>query len=117
MNEGRRDAQRRAGLATDNFITEAEVLKLRERWKYAVLEGVLTDRDHEFEYPLGGYVFDLALLDTRVLVEFDGPYHAYGDQPRVDAAKELVAQEAGFVVVRRAVQPMTVISPTTIQEL
>ena len=117
MNAQRREAQRRAGLATENLISPAEVLKLRERWKYAALGEVLTDRDHEFEYELGGYVFDLALLDTRVLVEFDGPYHEHGDQPRIDAAKERVAEEAGFIVVRREVQQMSVISPTTLREL
>jgi very-short-patch-repair endonuclease len=102
---------------SDNLLTSAEALKLRERWKYVALEAALQGRVYEFEYQLGEYVFDLALLDARVLVEFDGPYHAYGNQPRVDAAKEQAAEEAGFIVVRRVVQPTTVISPATVRGL
>jgi len=118
MSEGRRESQRQAGLEhSNNLLSQSEVLKRREGWKYAALERVLEGRDYEFEYGLGGYVFDLALLDVGVLVEFDGPYHEQGEQPDVDEVKDTVAERNGFVVVRRAVQPATVISPTTIQGL
>jgi len=93
------------------------VLKLREGWKYAALERQLAGREYEFEYELGGYVFDLALLDRGVLVEFDGPYHEGGAQAEVDEAKDEAAEAAGFIVVRRPVQPAVVISPTTIRGL
>lgn len=118
MNAERREAQRQAGLAASgNLLTPAEALKRREGWKYAALEDELQGRPHEFEFELGGYVFDLALLDTKVLVEFDGPYHEKGNQPQVDENKDQVAQEAGFLIVRREVLPAAVIGPGTIAHL
>ena len=118
MSEQRREAQRQAGLDhSENLASVAEVLKSREGWKYAALETTLQGRPHEFEYELGGFVFDLALLDSRVLVEFDGPYHEGVDQRQVDQDKDRAAEAAGFVVVRRMVQPATVIGPNTIRNL
>ena len=67
-----------------------------------------------FEYKLGKYVFDLALLDTKTLVEFDGPYHRDPKQKQMDADKEKAAGIRGFVVIRRLVKPAVVIDPETI---
>lgn len=118
MSFERREAQRLGGLASrDNLWPASDILKKREAWKYVALQVVLTNRPHEFEYPLEGYVFDLALLDVRTLVEFDGPYHKSPSQGATDAAKEAVAKKHGFVVVRRAVQPAVVIAPVTIEDL
>ena len=75
MSESRRAAQRAGGKkAAGNLLPLAEVLKRREAWKYVDLQEVLISsrRAFEFEYAVGGYVFDLALLDEKVLVEFDG---------------------------------------------
>jgi len=119
MSEERREAQRLAGLAhAQNLLSPAETLKQREAWKYAALEKVLreADRDFEFEYQVGGFVFDLALLDEKVLVEFDGPHHR-GDEAERDKHKEKMAKKRGFVVVRREVKAASVISPDTIKEL
>ena len=118
MNEERRAAQRVAGVEkASNLLSTADVLKLREAWKYAPLREALGNRPHEFEYELGGYVFDLALLDVRVLVEFDGPYHDASDQLQVDARKEEVARAHGFLLVRRSVQAAVVLNPNTIDGL
>jgi len=108
------EASRLSGLVNKiNLLSTAEVLKRREAWKYVMLERVLRGRDHEFEYEVGGRVFDLALLDVSVLVEFDGPYHS-GEVVEDDRRKDEIAEAAGFMVVRRSVIPSTVISSETI---
>jgi len=121
MTRERREAQHQAGLRhTENLLTAAEVLKRREAWKYTACREVLesSDRDYEFEFELCGYVFDLALHDAKVLVEFDGPYHdADNWQRERDKAKDRVAKDAGFVIVRRTVEPMAVVHPSAIEGL
>lgn len=117
MTDYRRQAQQRAGLATKNLWSSAETLKHREDWKYALLKQTLNGREFEFEFKLGDYVFDLALLDTKTLVEFDGPYHMEPKQIQADDQKEDFARAAGFTVIRRKVVPSVVIDPTTIQGL
>lgn len=117
MNEERREAQRAAGKASENRISPAEALKKREAWKYTSLEQALLGRRHKFEYELDGHVFDLALLDTGILVEFDGPYHEGKGQRRLDKKKEVAAARNGFVVVRRRVLPAVVVSAATIEGL
>lgn len=119
VTDFRRERARITGAANSKmtFLTSADVLKRREHWKYARLRKVLRSRVHEFEFPLDGYVFDLALLDARILVEFDGPYHATGKQVDVDAAKDAVARANDFTIVRRTVPKSTVISPRTIAGL
>lgn len=117
MNEARRDAQRKAGEASKNRIDPAETLRKREAWKYVLLKKRLRGRKAIFEYPLGGFVFDLALLDIQVLVEFDGPYHGDAAQQERDEAKEQVAKKHGFKLERRQVKPATVIGPETLEGL
>jgi len=119
VTETRREASRVSGLRTSNLYPSdaasiSAILKRREAWKYAALERVLVGRKHEFEYKLGKYVFDLALFDTKTLVEFDGPYHRDPKQKQTDANKEKAAGVRGFVVVRRLVKPAVVIDPETI---
>jgi very-short-patch-repair endonuclease len=118
MNEERREAQRQSGVAQAvNLISTDEALRRRERWKYAALEEALVGRPHQFEYPLENSVFDLALLDVRVLVEFDGPEHLGPVQRVRDDAKDALASRHGFLVVRRPVEPVTIIDPSTITGL
>lgn len=117
MTAYRRQAQQRAGLASENLWSAAEVLKHREDWKYSLLKQTLVGREFEFEFKLGDYVFDLALLDTKTLVEFDGPYHQAQDQIQVDDQKADFARTAGFTVLRRKVEPAVVIDPVTIRGL
>ncbi len=115
MNEERREAQRVAGQESANLLSPAEMLQKREAWKYAALKQTLLGRPHEFEYELEGFVFDLALLDTKVLVEFDGPYHERKAQQQQDAVKEEAATRNGFWLVRRRVLPAVVIGPATLE--
>lgn len=118
MTEERRDAQRQAGLEHQgNLLSEAEVLKSREAWKYAALRQHLDGRPHEFEFELGPYVYDLVLFDTKVIVEFDGRYHEGSQQRGVDADKDAVARAAGYTILRRVVRPSVVIDPSTIENL
>ena len=117
MNDARREAQRKAGAASKNRIDPVETLRKREAWKYVLLKKPLQGRKAIFEFPLGGFVFDLALLDIKVLVEFDGPYHGDAAQQERDELKELTAKKHGFKLERRAVKPATVIGPETLAGL
>lgn len=97
MTESRREAQRLGGLQqASNLLPQDVVLRMRESWKYSALRDPLGSRPYQFEFPLGGYMFDLALLDTGTLIEFDVPYHSGEAQVIVDAAKDSVARENGF---------------------
>ena len=120
MTEFRRDAQRRAGFAKkSNLISIAESLKLREGWKYLALRDKLqkSGRQFEFEFNLRGYVFDLALFDAKILVEFDGPNHLNEFQKEIDEKKRKAGESSGFSVVHRTVLPAIVISPDSIDGL
>ena len=72
---------------------------------------------HVFEYRIGRYIFDLALLDLKIVVEFDGRYHRCTTQQKSDRKKDEVAKGKGFIVVRREVQTASVIHPDTIRDL
>jgi len=69
----------------------------------------------EFERDSGsipdGSIFDLALLDRKMLIEFDGPYHDDGRQQDADAEKDGKAQSLGWAVKRVAVLQNAVIEP------
>lgn len=119
VTETRREAARRCGRATGaaNLPSQDYLLRRREQWKYVELEQALTHRNHQFEFPIEDRVFDLALLDVRVLVEFDGPYHSNPSQRPRDEEKEELAQRYGFVVVRKSVAQASVIGVETIQGL
>ena len=104
VTEYRRNTARQSGLAMrSNLISSAEALKIREAPHYVLLLEHLTKtgRVFEFEFPLGPYVFDVALLDVKTLIEFDGYYHQNGKQQAADREKEKYAQSQGYVVVRR----------------
>lgn len=115
MTAERRHAQQSSGKAhASNLISPEESLRLREAWKYAIIEKVLSSRPHEFEYRVGTYIFDLALLDTKTLIEFDGEDHNGEPQKSLDRKKDQAAERAGFIVIRRPVVSATVIDPETI---
>jgi len=118
MYPERREAQREAGHAhVDNLLSAAETLRAREAWKYELLVTSLQGREYQFEFELEGFVFDLALFDTKVLVEFDGPYHSRTRQLDTDRKKNKVAASNGYTIVRREVLQAAVISPETIEGL
>lgn len=102
VTEGRRSKAVESGHRNaGNLISPAEALKKREGPRYQKVEALLGQRPHEFEYELGGFVFDLALFDCATLVEFDGPYHRYvTSQAAIDEQKNQVAHESGYRIVR-----------------
>ena len=118
-NENRRRAALYAQRFCDGNKAAAATLRSREAWKYVALKDKLlsANRDFEFEYRINDCIFDLALLDVMVIVEFDGPDHQLPSQMKRDREKETVAKAAGFIVVRRPVQRMSVIDPETIDGL
>ena len=108
----RHTAAQKTGKESKNLIPNHEVLKKREVWKYALIKKSLQryKRSFEFEYPIGKYIYDLALLDSMTLVEFDGKYHRATVQRQADAKKDALATENGFRVLRIPVKQGTRIS-------
>jgi len=82
--------------------TIAAALLSREKWKYQRLEDYLSGKEepHTFEFPLGRHIFDLALLDQKLLIEFDEQYHSGKKQKAADARKDRYAEKRGWHVVR-----------------
>jgi very-short-patch-repair endonuclease len=103
MNPERREAQRQGGFArAGNLIPPEKTLKIREGEKYASLVVTLKQRGvlYEFEYRIGDVIFDLALLDRKLLVEFDGPYHTWKGQVLRDGEKDQIAKRNGWNLLR-----------------
>lgn len=111
-NEARQDVTRRmiaTGLGRKNLQAPHLTLKAREAWKYTELAAGLVGVAHEFEFPLGKSVYDLALFATKTLVEFDGADHNTTMQSWKDRLKDIRAKDAGYSVVRIQVKAATVI--------
>lgn len=102
-----------AGKLTENLLSTQETLKRREGWKYVLLSAVLGGRPHEFEFKLGAFIYDLALFDSKTLVEFDGPDHVVS----ADTKKDKAARQHGWKIERRKVRPAEVIHPSTLDDL
>jgi very-short-patch-repair endonuclease len=120
MSDSRRAAQAAGGHQTKaNLLSPEETLRLREAWKYTAVEAKLKEdkRDYQFEYRIGDFIFDLALLDSKTLVEFDGPNHQYQRDHDIDVKKDAVAKAAGFAVIRRPTGVLVVIDPTSLSDL
>jgi very-short-patch-repair endonuclease len=92
-----------------NLLTQAEALRKRESWKYALLEKCLRGVPHQFEFPVSGFVFGLVLYEAHTLVEFDGPDHRGTAQRALDSKKDSAANKAGYFVRRVAVEESSVI--------
>lgn len=89
----------------------------REDWKYEGLKARLEDvgRAFCFEFQMPGvpYVYDLALTDTHVIVEFDARYHATPAQRALDKVRDSAAAEAlGWRVVRVPTEANVVLDPS-----
>ena len=101
-----------------NSKTIAKGLKTREAWKYEKLEKILKDRDHEFEFELNGFIFDLILKDTNTIIEFDSNYHfSCVPQTELDHRKQKSAESAGYIVIRLTTERNQVIPASLIQGL
>lgn len=100
----------------------ARMMKIREAWKYVKLETFLSFMgvNHEFEYQLSDtkYVYDLALVENKILIEFDGGItHDRTTQHEIDSNKESVARQKGWNIVRIKAQVNQVIEPDALYEL
>ena len=76
------------------YATEAESVL----WEYLRNEalGVRFRRQH----PIGGYIPDFVCLKKHLIIEIDGGYHFFGDQPISDAERTNYLKERGFEVIR-----------------
>lgn len=93
------------GLKTcaENRLSIDELLRIREAPKYKEIESYLRliGINHMFEMPLDKFVFDLCLLDQKLLIEFDGPYHANRtEQKTTDSEKDQCAKNHGYQITR-----------------
>ena len=54
------------------------------------------------QFPIGQMTADFACLSHRLVIEVDGEWHGYGDQPRIDEARDAILNREGFTVMRIA---------------
>lgn len=116
--------RRAGGLAhVDNLLgvhVQAAGLRSREGWKYQGMASVLTQLgvSHTFEFPLDPYIYDLALHDAKILVEFDGPDHTYSTEVQaLDVLKTEHALQQGWRLERITVEPAAYIPPSKLRHL
>jgi very-short-patch-repair endonuclease len=102
-------AMRDSGKKQQGNLDVAKAMKTREAWKYVELEKTLKTIPHEFEFKVDKYIFDLALPEHLLLVEFDGREHRTAKQKAVDAIKEELAKDLGYVVYHINVKSASVI--------
>ena len=90
----------------------------REYFKYKNIDEYLTTNNisHEFEYIIENKLYDLAFLDKRLIIEFDGDDHKYIESATNDKIKESIAKKDGWTLVRINVKNNTVIPIDTILE-
>lgn len=100
-----------------------KILKTREGWKYEEIKSYLdyANINYEFEYLVDKYVFDLALFDYKIFIEFDSDYHLNSHQQEIDKLKRETATKLGWSVIHidtdsNAVLPSSLIS-SIIQDL
>lgn len=121
VNDARRNAGKKA--AAMNFTPDTHdihniqlLLKQRESWKYEEIKKFLDfiKEPYEFEYMLDNkYIYDLALFNKHIVIEFDGPEHEYANE----TDKEQTAKNFGFNLVRIKITPNTVIKASEIYHL
>lgn len=98
--------------------SRAKGQRVKEYWKYVEVAAALEAKGiaHDFEYVIDGVgaVYDLALHDQRLLIEFDGYYHLDAPQAIRDAEKDRWAIERGWSVQRVATPSNCVISASSL---
>ena len=79
--------------------TIASGLRSREWWKYEKISKQLIEYkvNHQFEYAIENSIFDLAIIDKKILIEFDGPYHQWLES---DSIKTKLAKDYGWELIR-----------------
>jgi very-short-patch-repair endonuclease len=101
VSEKRIQAGRKLGLDKNSHTTNivAASLRSREMWKYIQINNELIERkiNYQFEYVIENSIFDLALIDLKILIEFDGPYHKWLES---DRCKTELADNYGWKLIR-----------------
>jgi len=113
MSRGGALGQERAPMTTARI---ANGLRRREWEKYDGIHGYLSAAGipHDFEVPVGDFVYDLALPREKLLIEFDGRYHKSYAQRKADKKKDEEARKRGWRVVRVDVDAGKPIPPTAL---
>ena len=116
MADGGRTSQRLYPTSSKFACT---ALKSREAWKYAEIKTYLDSLNvaYEFEYLVDKYIFDLALFDYKIFIEFDSDYHNSTDQQIIDMDKEQTAQRIGWKVIHISTDSNKVIDVSLISSL
>lgn len=121
MTEKRINKAKETGKRSNNFSTSsiAKGLRTREAWKYEELDKYLksNNTNYQFEYCIDNSIFDLAILDQKLLIEFDGSYHQDSRQQIRDDKKEQVAISNGWQLKRIQVENNTVIDSTSLSNI
>lgn len=89
------------------------ILAKREAWKYEKIKTFLEsfNINHQFEFKIENFIFDLALIDKKILIEFDAKDHHGKTQKITDNKKDLIATSQGWIIYRKEVKPKTIINP------
>ena len=83
-----------------------------DRYKKVIRLLCHTKQPFEIEYPVGEYVFDVALTHVKVLIEFDEPHHESSKQRDSDKQKHKAARAHGWRLKRiKHVEPSAIIPP------
>lgn len=112
VTDKRRNCARKISLKSKkNLISVSQTLKRREAWKYVKLKKLLTflEEPYEFEKEIGKYVFDLALIERKILIEFDGDDHSTPFQKKKDRIRDKFAKKKGWKVKRVSVKANLII--------
>jgi len=116
VTDHRREKAKMVGsknIKKEGIKTVAASLRKREFWKYKRISYFLNfiNEPHEFEYPLGKYIYDLALVKKKILIEFDGKEHRINSAKNNDNAKNLFAHKKQWVIFRIPTSRPGIISP------
>lgn len=113
MSDYRRSKMRESGLMHKDNLSVRSTLETREAWKYVKLKEKLDNANvrHKFEHEINSFIFDLAIFDKNLLIEFDGRYHTIPYQKKADDIRDKEAEELGWKVIRLKSKENTEIDP------
>lgn len=104
------EASKNTRFTNDNLVAVSNGLRVREWSKYDLLHQYLLTCaiSHSFEYCLENtrWIFDLAIHDLCLLIEFDERYHDHNVEQ--DIEKDKAANEQGWSIVRIDVRSATI---------
>ena len=106
---------------TADVRTVKRMMEKREKYKYSEIETFLQNNNikYDFEFVLENKLYDLALIDKRVLIEFDGKDHecSKGECFENDKIKDTIALQNNWTLKRIKVKSSEIISCETIKDI